>query len=325
MKQLSTLVGISLVTMSVLIIAPFIGQMHIHFSSVFNPPFSEVEAGVFWRIRVPRVLTAFLSGAGLAISGMVFQAMFRNPLASPFTLGTSSGASFGAAVYFRLGIPFSVLGLSGASFFAFLGALFSILIVYSVAKVKKGVSSSTMLLAGVAVSFFFSSTVLFLQYMSDFSSSFRIIRWLMGGLDLVGFDTAIDIFPFVMAGSAIIFYLCHELNLITLGDDIAISRGVDIERTKDILFVATTFVVGGIVSFIGPIGFVGMMSPHICRLLIGPDHKFLAPATFLFGGMFLVSCDMLSRILIAPAEVPVGIITALLGGPFFLWLLLARS
>ncbi len=251
--------------------------------------------------------------------------MFRNPLTTPFTLGVSSGASLGAAIYVRFGVSLTIMGISGMSLFAFLGAILSIMLVYGLTMAKRGFSTATMLLAGVAISFFFSSVILFTQYMSDFTHSFRILRWLMGGLEVVGFDAALNMLPFVISGSVIILCLTHELNLMTTGEELAISRGVDVKKTKNLLFFATSLMVGGVVAICGPIGFVGMMAPHICRLLIGPDHRYLTPATILFGGMFLTLCDTLARALIAPAEIPVGVITALLGGPFFIWLLLSQS
>jgi iron complex transport system permease protein len=284
-----------------------------------------MESDIFWKIRVPRVCISFLAGAGLAVSGMAFQAMFRNPLATPFTLGVASGASLGASIYVRLGLVFSILGISGISIAAFAGAILSILLVYGLTRARRGFSITTMLLAGVAISFFFSSVILFTQYMSDFSQSFRILRWLMGGLEAVGFESVLNMAPFVISGSAIIIYMTYELNLMMTGEEIAASRGVSVRKTKKILFFATSLMVGGVVAICGPIGFVGMMVPHICRLLIGADHRYLTPATLLFGGAFLTLCDMLARTLIAPAEIPVGIITALLGGPFFIWLLLGKT
>ena len=305
--------------------APIVGMNTIPLSAVLHPASGGMESNIFWKIRIPRVCISFLAGAGLAVSGMAFQAMFRNPLATPFTLGVASGASLGAAIYVRLGLVFSVLGISGISIASFAGAIVSILLVYGLTRARRGFSTATMLLAGVAISFFFSSVILFTQYMSDFSQSFRILRWLMGGLEVVGFESVLNMAPFVISGSAIIIYMTYELNLLMTGEEIAISRGVSVWRTKKILFFATSLMVGGVVSICGPIGFVGMMVPHICRLLIGADHRYLTPATLLFGGAFLTLCDMLARTLIAPAEIPVGIITALLGGPFFIWLLLGKT
>jgi iron complex transport system permease protein len=178
-----------------------------------------------------------------------------------------------------------------------------------------------MLLAGVAVGFLFSSLILFIQYLSDFAETFRMIRWLMGGLDVVGFEAVLRLAVFVLAGLVVVLLHADELNLLATGEDLAAARGVEVSRTKKVLFFATSLMVGGVVAVCGPIGFVGMMSPHICRLLVGPDHRRLAPVTLLFGGAFLLACDTLARTVIAPAEIPVGVITALLGGPFFLWLL----
>ncbi len=201
----------------------------------------------------------------------------------------------------------------------------SILLVYGITRARKGFSIATMLLAGVAVSFFFSSLNLFTQYISDFTQTFRIIRWLMGGIAVAGFDSFWRILPFVAIGTAFVLYLTNELNLFTTGEEIAATRGVDVVKVRRILFFATSLMVGGVVAVAGPIGFVGMMSPHICRIFVGPDHRYLTPATILFGGIFLTLSDTLARTVIAPAEIPVGVITALLGGPFFIWLLLGGS
>ncbi len=305
--------------------APLVGLHALSLHSILHPAPGNLESDIFWRIRVPRVCVSFMAGAAMAVSGMALQAIFRNPLATPFTLGVASGASFGAAVYVRLGLALSLWGISGLSAFAFGGAVLSIVLVYGLTLIRSGFSIGTMLLAGVALSFFFSSAILFAQYMSDFANSFRILRWLMGGLDVAGFEAVLNMAPFVASGAAIILVLTHELNLLLTGEEIAISRGANVGRIKKVLFFATSLMVGGVVAVCGPIGFVGMMAPHICRLLVGADHRYLTPATLLFGGAFLTVCDVLGRTLIAPAEMPVGIITALLGGPFFIWLLLGRS
>ena len=314
--------GLFLLALAVLLFAPSAGPKLLGPDAILLRPGAGMDGDIYWNIRVPRVLAAGLVGAALALAGMAFQAMFRNPLATPYTLGVSAGASLGAALYISLGLAFSVVGVSGVSLFALAGAGLSILLVYGLARAARGVSTATLLLAGVAVSFFFSSLILFLQYISDFTQSYRIVRWLMGELAVAGLKPVLDVLPFAVSGSAVILYLTHELNLLTLGDDVAASRGVAVERTKGALYFAASLMVGGVVAICGPIGFVGMMAPHICRLLVGADHKYLAPATLLFGAAFLTLCDTLARTIIAPAEIPVGVITAILGGPFFLWLLL---
>ncbi len=324
-RKAGILVSMLLFAAVVLVVAPFVGIETITLDSVLRPATGGTAADIFWRIRVPRVITAFCAGTALALAGMAFQAMFRNPLATPFTLGVSSGAAFGAALYVVSGIVLSLGPVSGQSLSAFVWAIIAIIIVYGLTRTRRGFSTATMLIAGVAVNFFFSSLILFIQYLSDFTRSFRVIRWLMGGFEIVGLRPVFTFLPFVVIGCVVIFTLGFELNVMTLGDEIAISRGVSVRRVRQALFFAVSLMVGGIVSVCGPIGFIGMMAPHICRLMVGYDHRYLAPATCAFGGAFLVLCDTLARKLIAPAEIPVGVITALLGGPFFLWLLMRRS
>ena len=326
MSKPGMLVMLLLFAVTVLAAAPFVGMVEVPFSALWGGGDDVTKVDILWKIRIPRVCLAFLAGAALATSGMAFQAMFRNPLATPFTLGVASGASLGASLAIHLGLTFSLIGFSSVSWFAMAGALVAILIVYGLSRARQGFSTATMLLAGVAVSFFFSSLIVVLQYVSDPGSTFRMLRWVMGGLgNVVDFDDLLGVLPFVASGLLIVFYLTHELNLITTGEELATARGVEVNRTKRGLFFAASLMVGGVVAVCGPIGFVGLMAPHICRLMIGPDHRYLTPATLLFGGAFLAVCDTVARTVIAPTELPVGILTALLGGPFFLWLLLGRS
>ncbi len=326
MSRRSILCVLLLLAVVVLLAAPFVGGEHVPLRTLWGGEDDHTRANILWKIRIPRAVMAFLAGAALAVAGMAFQAMFRNPLATPFTLGISSGASLGAVVCIHLGWSFSILHFSSVSLFAFAGSIVSIVLVYGLTRARRGFSTATMLLAGVAVSFFFSSLILFLQYLSDFTRTFRMLRWVMGGLNnVVDFQDVLQVFPFVVTGCLIVLYLTRELNLLATGDELAASRGVEVNRTKMVLFFASSLMVGGVVALCGPIGFVGLMAPHICRLLIGPDHRYLVPAVLLFGGAFLVLCDTLARTVMAPTELPVGIITALLGGPFFLWLLLGRK
>jgi iron complex transport system permease protein len=302
--------------LAVLALAPFAGLGGIDDAAI--------REQILTQIRLPRTLFAFVAGAGLALCGLVFQAMFHNPLATPFTLGVASGASFGAALTVLLGINISLLGFDAITLGAFLGALGAISFVYGISRMNYSFSTETLLLTGVATSFFFSSLILFTQYLSDINESFRITRWLMGGLSISGYQQLLQLLPVVTLSAGIIIWLSRELNLLMAGDDIAISRGVAVKRVRYLMFFTTSMCVGAIVALCGPIGFVGMMVPHICRLIIGTDHRWLIPASLVFGGGFLILCDTLARIIIAPAELPVGVITTLLGGPFFLWLL-ARS
>jgi iron complex transport system permease protein len=329
-KVTSVLVVLAAATILVLGAAPFVGMTPISPFDLFTggeAPGKEYE--IFWKIRLPRVLAAWLTGAGLAIAGMAFQALFRNPLATPFTLGVAAGAALGASMAIRFGVSVVFLGISGISMAALSGAALSILLVYGISRglTRSGamLTTATLLLAGVAVNFFFSSLNLFIQYISDFTHTFRIIRWLMGGLEVAGFRSVLQMTPFVVAGIALILVSSRELDLLTTGEEMAASRGVSVASVQRTLFFATSLLVGGVVAVCGPIGFVGIMVPHICRLMVGPGHRALIPATVLFGGIFLTVCDTFARTIIAPAEIPVGVITALLGGPFFLALLIRGS
>ncbi len=308
-----------------LVVAPLMGSTLLSPTMWFSFSGAGMDGTMFWQIRVPRLLLAFLAGSGLSICGMSFQTVFRNALATPFTLGTSSGASLGATLYLRFFAGASMMGGLGIALFSFGGAVLSVIIVYFLTRIRARLSVSAMLLAGVATSFSFSSIILFLQYTSDFHSSFQIVRWLMGALDVVGYDALRIITPVVLLGTAAMVLIRSELNLLLTGELLAHTRGVDVRKVIWITFFLSSLMIGVIVSVCGPIGFVGMMAPHICRLLVGWNHRVLIPATFVFGGVFLVWCDVVSRILLAPQEIPVGIITAMLGGPFFIWLLTFRT
>ncbi len=282
------------------------------------------EQRIYWEMRFPRTVLAMLTGSGLALAGMVFQALFRNPLATPYTLGIASGASFGASVFLLYSpwVPALFFGM-GQSIYALGGALLATWIVYLLSR-SKDVSSERMLLAGVAVNFFFASLVLFLQYLADPAQTFRMLRYTMGGFEGtdMGGGTIQRLGLIVLISCGLLFFLSRELNVIVTGNDRATALGIDVQRFRTVLFVLTSLLVGMIVAVSGPIGFVGLMVPHLCRLLIGPDHRRLVPATILFGAFFLAACDTLARSVLTVGVLPTGIVTSLLGGPFFLWLLI---
>jgi len=284
-------------------------------------PDDPIEARILSEVRIPRVTLGFLAGAALATAGMAFQALFRNALATPYTLGVSAGASLGAAIYVHLGITASLAGIPGSAFAALAGAFLAIGLVYAVARATYGFSSSTLLLAGVAISFLFTSVILAIQYIGDVTTSFRIGRWLLGGLEVVGFLPVIHVLPFAVVGIAILLAISRDLDLLVVGEESAASRGVSVTTVKKLIFAAASLMVGGVVATCGPIGFVGLVVPHIGRLVLGPKHRTLAPFSVLAGGTFLVACDAVGRTVVAPIEIPVGIITALIGGPFFLAML----
>ena len=323
--KLIVLLILFLLSILSLVVCPFIGMSNISIKEFLQRSMNPLDFSIYWNIRLPRVLLAFMIGAILSLCGMVFQAMFRNPLTTPFTLGISSGAAFGAIAFIVFGTEVAFLGFAKSYFSAFAGALLAIMLIYMFTRLRRGFSTLAMLLAGVAINFFFSSLILLFQYLADFTKVFQTYRWLMGSLETFGFSKVIGIVPFFVFGAIIIMVFKNELNLVLLGEDIAISRGLDTTRFKIIMFGICSLMVGASVSLCGVIGFVGMISPHICRLIIGSDHKYLTKASLLFGGFFMVICDTLARKIISPTELPIGIITALLGGPFFIWLLITRK
>ncbi|MBM4081770.1 MAG: iron ABC transporter permease [Planctomycetes bacterium] len=285
-----------------------------------NPSFD-----ILFRTRIPRVLLAAVVGAALAPAGVVFQALLRNPLADPYILGVSAGGSLGAVTAIALGLDMTFLGISPVSLYTFAGALLAIALVYAIARPRGAVGVNTLLLAGIIVSYFLSAITMAITYVSDPYQSQKILRWLMGGLYLVSFQDLARSLPWVVAGFVAMFALARNLNLLTFGEESALQLGVDVERTKKVTFVVASLVTAAAVSVSGPIGFVGLIVPHAMRLIVGPDHRILLPASFLAGGLFLTVADTLARRLVAPTEIPVGVITALCGGPFFIWLLYRRQ
>ena len=311
-------IALTTAVVATLLLAPLFGMKFIPFLA------EGTDRDILLNLRIPRVLCAFLAGAMLSLAGASFQALFRNPLATPFTLGVSGGAALGATLFIRFGAALAVFGFAGLSLSAFAGALAATAVVYGLTRLRGGFSAATLLLAGIAMSFFFSGLILLLQYTGGLARSFRIMQWMAGSLAAADWHRAGALLPALLLGAATLLFLTRELDLLLTGDDLAQSRGVAVGRIKKRIFFVSSLMIGVTVAAFGPIGFVGMMAPHICRLMVGAGHRRLLPASLLFGGLFLAVCDTLARTLFAPAELPVGILTALLGGPFFLWLLLGR-
>ncbi len=274
---------------------------------------------VLWYLTVPRVLEAFFVGASLSVNGAVFQGLFRNDLATPYTLGVASGAAFGVTIFMEF-----VSSYVYAPLLAFGGGFFATLLVWGLGMYAGG-SQATLLLAGIAVSFVFSSLILLIQYLGSFSLSFEIIRWMMGNLEVVGYDKLYFVIPVAVLGFVFVLYLHRELDIMLFGDEFAKGKGVDVTRVRFALFFVVSLSTGIMVSACGPVGFVGMMVPHIIRLLVGNSHDRVLVGSFFVGGVFLVLSDLIGRVVIYPTEIPVGVVTALIGGPFFLWLLLRNS
>ena len=324
-----TLAVFGALTCATCVIAPLVGSTQISLARVFDTsvPFSEnVDAQIFFVARLPRVLAGALVGAALATAGVVFQAMLRNPLATPFTLGVSAGSSLGAMLAILFGASATLGPLSAVPLASLAGALLAAGVVYALAtRPGRPISTSVLLLAGVTLNSFFSALILFAQFLADYAQVYRAARWLMGDLDVGGFGPLGGALPLVIAAFAMFALLPGSLNLLSVGKDAAASRGVDVARSQRLAFASASLATSAAVSLAGPIGFVGIVVPHLVRLLVGVDHRIVLPASALFGAAFLVGCDLIARTLLAPVEIPVGVVTALIGGPFFLWLLVRRG
>jgi iron complex transport system permease protein len=267
-------------------------------------------------------LLAVLVGACFGVSGLVFQTLFNNPLTTPYTLGIASGASFGAALAICFGLDNLISSISGVSLAAVLGALLVTILIVLISRFSFSNRKEVMLLCGVALSFFFSSLMLLISYLSDVGASFKTLRWLMGGLEVVGFEKIISLAPFVILGVLAAQFFSLELDVLSTGEELAVSRGVRVDRVRAGLFAAISLMVGVCVSLVGPIGFIGLIVPHIVKMLGFAGHAKLIPATAILSASFLVLCDFISRLIIYPVEIPIGVITSLVGAPFFIWILI---
>lgn len=277
------------------------------------------------QIRFPRVLMGFLVGASLAAVGVTLQALLRNPLADPYVLGVSSGAALGVSLAILLGIGSTFMLLPMLPLFGFAGGLLALLLIYRLAQSKGRLPIHSLLLAGVILNAILTAFIMFITSIMEPNRSAGLMAWLMGSLTAPGYP-ALSVFSmYVVFVLAILMHKAQLLNVLTLGEETARSLGVETEGVKKQIFALTALLTGAIVSVSGMIGFVGMVVPHAVRLLIGSDHRLLLPASVLVGGMFLSVADTMARTIMAPAEIPVGVVTALAGGPFFLYLLLWRK
>ena len=289
----------------------------IHFPGVSNP-LTDEERTILYSIRIPRVLLAGLVGAALSCAGVVFQALLRNPLADPYVLGVSGGAAVGAisAIVIGLGsLPFGIPGL------AFTGGLLSILLVWGLSGATGDRRTDRMLLAGIIVNAFFSALIMFLVSTAGGEQIHSVVFWLMGDLAMAGERDIWLAALFLAAGFAVMFFHARDLNILITGEGTALQLGIPVQRTRMILLVSASLVTGAAVSVSGVIGFVGLVVPHIVRMRFGSDHRLLLPASLLFGSAFLMAADTVARIVLAPAELPVGVITALCGAPYFAYLM----
>ena len=334
--RLYSILGLSIALIAVGILATSVGSVHIPFLTTFQVlaarlPFFDVTqtwqaniGTIVLEIRLPRVILAGLVGAALATAGATYQGLFRNPLADPYLIGVAQGASLGAIIGFLLPTTWHNLGTNMIPLLAFTGALVSTAAVYALARVGKTLPVTTLILAGVALGALLGSIVSYL-IISSGEKMHGIIFWLMGSFSLSQWSEVKIVLPYVVVGTAVIIIFARLLNIIQLDEEQAQQLGVNVERLKLILLAAATLITAASVSFVGTIGFVGIIIPHAVRLIWGADHRFLLPLSVLTGAIFMILADLAARIVLAPTEIPIGVITAICGAPFFLYLLRRRQ
>ncbi len=285
----------------------------------------DTSAVIMLHIRLPRVLTGFLVGGSLAVVGVTLQALLRNPLADPYVLGVSSGAALGVSLAMLFGIGTTLAFLPGLPLFGFIGGLLSLVVMYQLARSRGCLPIQSVLLAGVILNAMLTALIMFITSIMDPNRSAGLMAWLMGSLAVTNYGILSSFALYVVGGASLLLQKAQTMNILTFGEETARSLGIETERVKKHLFVLSALLTGAVVSVSGMIGFVGMIVPHMVRMLVGSDHRVLLPVAMLTGGMFLVVSDTIARTILAPAEIPVGIVTALAGGPLFLYLLLWRK
>jgi iron complex transport system permease protein len=286
---------------------------------------SDIARTILLQVRLPRMLLGFLIGCSLATVGVALQALLRNPLADPYVLGVSSGAALGAAVGVLFGVGTTFLAETALPACGFAGGLLALVIVYRMAIHDEQLPIHSLLLTGVILNAIFSALIMFITSILEPNRSYGMMAWLMGTLTAPTYGGLFGLVVYLSIGLFLLFSQMRALNILALGEESARTLGIDTEQTKRFIFVLTALLTGAVVSVSGMIGFIGMVVPHAVRLVTGADHRLLLPASALVGGTFLMGADTIARTLISPAEIPVGIITALVGGPFFVYLLIWRK
>jgi len=275
---------------------------------------------ILWSIRLPRTVLIALVGSALGGSGAAYQGLFRNPLADPYLIGVASGAGLGAVLAMSFHLPYTILGMLIVPAMAFIASLLTVLLVYLFARVGADVPPRNLILAGVAVSSFTGALTSYLMLRSN-GELRRALSWLLGGVSLIGWPSIFVLIPYLLVGLTMLTLSGHALNLLQFGDEQASQLGLDTRRARTIIIVSASLVTAAAVSFAGIIGFIGLIVPHVARIFWGSDYRRILPLSIIGGASVLLLADILARIVIAPQELPVGIVTALAGAPFFLWVL----
>ena len=327
-KKLILRIGVAVaVLVCVMTACSLVGSERVSFGAVMDGIFADdadstinPDYEIYVRVRLPRILLGAIVGAALACAGVVFQALLRNPLADPYILGISSGAGLGAMISIVCGVTF--LGQSSVALFAFVGAIGTVWLVWMIGRVTGKSSMTGLLLAGVVVNAFFSAVIMFLTTIAKSSQVHSTLFWLMGNIREESFLSLWITGGLLTAGITALYFISPQLNVISFGEHDARSMGVNVGLIRTVAFAIAAFITAIAVSLSGLVGFVGLVVPHAIRLVFGPDHRQLLWLSAIAGGTFLVAADTLARVVVAPAQLPVGVVTALIGGPFFLVLLI---
>lgn len=316
-------IGMWIVFIAILLLSPFIGAVGLSVGDIFNP--NHLSSLIFFELRLPRVLFAFSAGAILALSGLLFQTLFRNALMTPYTLGISSGAVLGAGIAIKLGLGSLLFGIAAVSIFGFLGAMLTVLLLIYLSRFLKSSHHESLLLLGIALSLFYTSALMIIFYLGDAMQNDMLMRFTMGSLSIIGWQNPVALGVIAALLLAVVYLLRFELQLLSISDESASLKGVNTKKVTLVLLLASSFAIGTLVSISGPIGFVGLIVPHIVAKIYPSTINKRILKTALFGGFFLLFCDTLTRAIPTQSELPIGIITALIGAPFFIYLIINRG
>jgi len=318
--MIKNVLWLSLITVALL--SPFVGTAHLEYRDLLET--GSLSQRIFLELRLPRVLLAFFVGGILALCGLLFQTLFRNALMTPFTLGVSGGAVLGAGVAIKLGLGL-LLGISAVSLFGFLGALLTVILLITLSRYLKRAEQESLLLLGIALSFFYTSALMVIFYLSSFTETTTIMRFTMGSLSIVGFESVILLSVIAVSLLIVLYTKRFELQILAISDEQAALKGINTQRLTYFFLITASLAIGILVSLTGPIGFIGLIIPHMLRKLYQRAVDKLIFPVFILGGFFLLACDTLARYLSHSSEIPIGVITALIGGPFFIYLIISKQ
>lgn len=314
------LVWVLLIVLALL--SPFSGTATLDMGTLFET--GSLSQRIFLELRLPRILLAFAAGGTLALAGLLFQTLFRNALMTPFTLGVSGGAVLGAGIAIKLGLGIA-FGISAVSLFGFTGAFSTVILLIVLSRYLKRAEQESLLLLGIALSFFYTSALMVIFYLSSFTETATIMRFTMGSLSIVGYDNVITVSVFAALLLLVLWLKRFELQLLSISDEQASLKGVNTKQLTYLFLIITSLAIGVLVSLTGPIGFIGLIIPHMLRKLYQRPVSSLILPVFILGGLFLLACDTVARYFSTGSEIPIGVVTALIGGPFFIYLIISKQ